>query len=54
MTTKKLEEIIENTTAEILCPECQEPIWDVSTVDQALNKCWNCGVRFLNDIEEVA
>lgn len=33
----------------VKCPKCGKEIWDVSTVDQALNKCWNCGMRFLND-----
>src|SRR5579864_862221 len=28
------------------CPNCGKEIWDVSTVDQRLNKCWNCGIRF--------
>jgi len=28
-----------------VCPQCGEDIWDVSTVDQRLNKCWKCGLR---------
>ena len=34
------------------CPECGAGVWDVSTVDQALNKCWSCGIRWLDDIGE--
>jgi hypothetical protein len=31
------------------CPGCMAEIWDVSTVDQRLNKCWECGLRFDNE-----
>jgi hypothetical protein len=30
------------------CPHCSKDIWDESTVDQRLNKCWDCGMRFDN------
>lgn len=30
------------------CPQCAAKIWDVITVDQRLNKCWNCGLSFDN------
>jgi hypothetical protein len=33
------------------CPDCLEEIWDVSTIDQHLNKCWKCGLKFLDDID---
>lgn len=29
-----------------LCPDCNQPVWDVATIDQRLNKCWSCGLRF--------
>lgn len=32
------------------CPKCNAEVWDVATVDQHLNKCWECGLRF--DSEE--
>src|ERR1017187_5533404 len=35
-----------------VCPECGESVWDVSGVDQALNKCWACGHRWMNDMDE--
>lgn len=28
------------------CPKCSNKIWDKATKDQALNKCWKCGLRF--------
>jgi hypothetical protein len=34
------------------CPECGEIVWDVATIDQHLNKCWKCGLKFLNDCEQ--
>ena len=40
-------------TAAVKCPECGKDVWDVATVDQALNKCWNCGARWMNDPDEV-
>jgi len=30
------------------CPKCKRKIWDKSTIDQRLNKCWDCGLRFDN------
>ena len=33
----------------VICPGCGEEVWDVSTVDQRLNKCWKCGLRFDNE-----
>lgn len=34
----------------IVCPDCDEPVWDIATVDQHLNKCWKCGLRFMNEV----
>lgn len=31
------------------CPKCNGDVWDLATVDQRLNKCWDCGVRFDNE-----
>jgi len=39
-------------SASVKCPECGKPVWDVATVDQALNKCWNCGARWMNDPDD--
>ncbi len=36
----------------VFCPECGVLVWDVATIDQALNKCWGCGLRFMNDIDD--
>ena len=33
----------------VYCPKCKEEIWDKSSIDQRLNKCWNCGIRFDNE-----
>jgi hypothetical protein len=38
--------------AAMLCPNCLMEVWDVATIDQHLNKCWDCGLKFLNDTEE--
>lgn len=39
----------------VVCPKCGEPVWDVATVDQRLNKCHNCGLRFdIPELEEKA
>jgi Zn-finger nucleic acid-binding protein len=34
------------------CPDCNAEVWDVAKVGQALNKCWECGLRWMNDTEE--
>lgn len=34
------------------CPECGEDVWDEATIDQRLNKCWKCGLKFMNDTED--
>lgn len=34
---------------EITCPSCNGVVWDIATIDQRLNKCWGCGVRFDNE-----
>jgi len=36
----------------VKCPHCHKPVWDVATIDQALNKCHNCGQRFMNDPDD--
>jgi predicted RNA-binding Zn-ribbon protein involved in translation (DUF1610 family) len=41
-----------DTDARLICPRCGEEVWDRSTPDQRLNKCWNCGLRFDNEEEE--
>ena len=38
--------------AEVKCPNCGKPVWDVATVDQALNKCWDCGTKWMNDPDD--
>ena len=30
----------------VLCPTCGKEVWDVATVDQRLNKCHECGIKF--------
>jgi len=44
-------QVKENSTfkmdQEIRCPACRKLTWDIITPDQALNKCWNCGLRFI-------
>ena len=37
----------------IHCPRCNKIIWDHATVDQRLNKCWECGLRFDQEEYEV-
>jgi len=32
----------------VKCPNCKKIIFDVATVDQRLNKCWECGLKFDN------
>ena len=39
---------------DIFCPKCGETVWDKATLDQALNKCWKCGQRFLNDPDDAS
>lgn len=34
------------------CPKCGKSAWDVSTVDQKLNKCWDCKNRWMDDPDE--
>jgi hypothetical protein len=34
------------------CPNCGKNAWDVSGPDQALNKCWDCGQRWMDDPDE--
>jgi hypothetical protein len=34
--------------AEVKCPGCGKTVWDIATIDQRLNKCWECGLRFDN------
>ena len=36
------------TEEQLRCPKCNEKVWDKATVDQQLNKCWECGLRFDN------
>lgn len=31
---------------QIKCPDCKAIIWDKKTIDQRLNKCHGCGLRF--------
>ena len=40
------------TTTTKKCPECGAVVWDVATVDQRLNKCWMCGLRFMDDTND--
>jgi DNA-directed RNA polymerase subunit RPC12/RpoP len=42
-------ESVQKIEREKICPECSETVWDVSTIDQRLNKCWNCGIRWMDD-----
>ncbi len=42
----------DKTNSEKHCPECNEIVWDKTTADQHLNKCWNCGLKFFDDCEE--
>jgi transcription elongation factor Elf1 len=37
---------------QVNCPRCGEQVWDTATVDQRLNKCWGCGLRFDSEEEE--
>jgi len=30
----------------MICPKCKKEIWDKATIDQRLNKCWECGTKF--------
>lgn len=32
-----------------ICPECKAVVWDTATVDQHLNKCWGCGLKFFTE-----
>jgi hypothetical protein len=53
-TPKDIMEIPEEKESSKKCPKCGEDIWDTSTVDQRLNKCWNCGTRFDNPEAEAS
>ncbi len=46
---KKLSQV-ENESK--ICPQCGDVVWDVATLDQRLNKCWECGLRFDNEENE--
>lgn len=48
---KKQKEIETEERINVICPDCGNHVWDVATVDQHLNKCWNCGLRFFSDCE---
>jgi len=37
-----------SSSSSVVCPKCGSKIWDTSNVDQRLNKCWKCGLRFDN------
>lgn len=47
-----IEKAFINTPKEKKCPKCGEVTWDVSGVDQALNKCWKCGWRWMDDLDD--
>jgi ssDNA-binding Zn-finger/Zn-ribbon topoisomerase 1 len=36
----------QSARTKVFCPQCHEEVWDIANVDQRLNKCWNCGLRF--------
>jgi len=41
------------TTREVkYCVKCGAKCTDVSTVDQRLNKCWECGIRWMDDPDD--
>ena len=43
---------MDNIKEPVECPGCGEVVWDTATVDQHLNKCWACGLKFYDDVED--
>lgn len=39
-------------TKEMTCPKCGKEVWDTANVDQALNKCWDCGLKWLSEPDD--
>ncbi len=37
-------DVVEQLT--VKCPHCHHHVWDTATIDQRLNHCHNCGLRF--------